>query len=247
MAGTLNGKVAIVTGASSGIGRGIAERLGREGAAVLVNYHSDEAGAQETAKAIRSAGGQADIVQGDMRHHSDTERLFQACLAGFGRPDILVNNAGIGAMQPLAETNEETFELVFGLNCRGTLFCLKQASLHLKDEGRVVNIGSSSAMYPWPGTAMYAASKAAVRSMTEVAAVELGSRRINVNMVIPGITDTPMSRKIPAAATKPVAEASPWKRLGTPEDIAAVVAFLVGPDALWVTGQAILANGGSGH
>ncbi len=245
--GILSDKVAIVTGSSSGIGRGIAERLGRDGASVLVNYHSDKAGAEETAAAIRSSGSKAEIVQGDMRHHVDTETLFAACLSAFGRPDILVNNAGIGAMQPLAETDEETFEQVFGLNCRGTLFCLKQAALHLKDEGRVVNIGSSSATYPWPNTAMYAASKAAVRSMTEVAAAELGARRINVNMVIPGITDTPMSRKIPEEARKPVAEASPWKRLGTPEDIAAVVAFLVGPDALWVTGQAILANGGSGH
>ena len=182
-----------------------------------------------------------------MRHHADTEALFAACLSAFGQPDILVNNAGIGAMQPLAKTDDETFERVFGLNCRGTLFCLKQAWLHLKDEGRIVNIASSSASYPWPNTAMYAASKAAVRSVTEVAAVELGARRINVNMVIPGITDTPMSRKIPAEATKPVADASPWKRLGTPEDIAAVVSFLVGPDSKWVTGQAILANGGSGH
>jgi 3-oxoacyl-[acyl-carrier protein] reductase len=244
---TLHGKVAIVTGASSGIGKGIAERLGREGASVMVGYRSDEAGAAETARTIRDSGSNSAIVQGDMRNYADAERLFEACLKAFGRPDILVNTAGIGAMQSLADTDEATFELVFGLNCRGTLFCLKQASIHLNDEGRVVNIGSSSATFPWPGTAMYAASKAAVRSMTEVAAVELGARRINVNMVIPGITDTPMSRKIPADATKPVAEASPWKRLGTPEDIAAVVAFLVGPDAQWVTGQAILANGGSGH
>ena len=243
----LSGKIAIITGSSSGIGRGIAERLGADGASVLVNYHSDKSGAEETAAAIRASGAKAEIVQGNMRHHSDTEALFEACFSAFGRPDILVNNAGIGAMQPLADTDEATFEQVFGLNCRGTLFCLKQAALHLADEGRVVNIGSSSASYPWPNTAMYAASKAAVRSMTEVAAAELGTRRINVNMVIPGITDTPMSRKIPAEATQPVADASPWKRLGTPEDIAAVVAFLVGPDALWVTGQAILANGGSGH
>ena len=182
-----------------------------------------------------------------MRHHEATETLFQTCLDTFGQPDILVNNAGVGALLPLAETDEDTFERVFGLNCRGTLFCLKQASLHLKDEGRIVNIGSSSATYPWPGAAMYAASKAAVLKMTEIAAVELGQRRINVNSVIPGITATPMSEALPKEATQPVIEASPWKRLGTPDDIASVVAFLVGPDALWVTGQHILANGGSGH
>ena len=245
--GTLTGKIAIVTGASSGIGRGIAERLGREGASVLVNYNSDEQGGRETADAIIASGSKAAIVQGDMRHHEATETLFQTCLDTFGQPDILVNNAGVGALLPLAETDEETFERVFGLNCRGTLFCLKQASLHLKDEGRIVNIGSSSATYPWPGAAMYAASKAAVLKMTEIAAVELGQRRINVNSVIPGITATPMSEALPKEATQPVIEASPWKRLGTPDDIASVVAFLVGPDALWVTGQHILANGGSGH
>ena len=244
---TLTGKVAIVTGASSGIGRGIAERLGREGASVLVNYGGDEKGGRETADAIIAAGSRAEIVQGDLRRHEDTERLFQACIAAFGPPDILVNNAGVGAMQSLAETDEETFERVFGLNCRGTLFCLKQAALHLRDEGRIVNIGSSTASYPWPGTAIYAASKAAVLKMTEIAAVELGQRRINVNSVIPGITDTPMSQRIPGPVKQPVIDASPWKRLGTPDDIAAVVAFLVGPDAVWVTGQHILANGGSGH
>ena len=244
---TLSGKVAIITGASSGIGRGIAERLGREGASVVVNYNSDEAGARETAEAIKASGAKAAIVQGDMRRHEHTEKLFKECLETFGRPDILVNNAGVGVLKPLAETDEESFERVFGLNCRGTLFCLKQASLHLKDEGRIVNIGSSSATYPWPGAAIYAASKAAVLKMTEIAAIELGVRRINVNSVIPGITATPMSQSLPDSATQPVINASPWKRLGTPDDIASVVAFLVSPDALWVTGQHILANGGSGH
>ena len=243
----LTGKIAIVTGASSGIGRGIAERLGRDGASVLVNYHSDEDGGRATAEAIMSSGSKAETAPGDMRNKADVERVFQACLGAFGRPDILVNNAGVGVLQPLAETDDQAFERIFGLNCRGTLFCLGQAATHLNDEGRIVNIGSSSATYPWPGAAMYASSKAAVLKMTEIAAVELAARRINVNSVIPGITDTPMSKALPAEAKQPVIEASPWKRLGTPDDIAAVVAFLVGPDALWVTGQHILANGGSGH
>ena len=243
----LEGKVAIVTGASSGIGRGIAERLGRDGAAVLVHYHGDEAGARRTADTIRAGGGHAEIARGDIGVGADVEAVFAQCLERFGRPDILVNNAGLGALQPLAEFDDATFERVFGLNCRGTLHALRQASLHLKDEGRIVNIASSSAVFPWPGTAVYAASKAAVAKMTEIAAVELGERRINVNSVIPGITETPMSAAVPQAAKQPVIDASPWKRLGTPADIAAVVAFLVGPDAAWVTGQHILANGGSGH
>ena len=244
---TLQGKIAIVTGSSSGIGQGIAQRLAQEGAAVLVNYDKDEAGAESTAESIRRMGGRAEIFKGDMRKHEDTEKLFASCEKLLGKPDILVNNAGVGALEPLAELTEETFERVYGLNCRGTLFCMKQASLHLNDGGRIVNIGSSSATYPWPGTAVYASSKAAVLKMTEVAAVELGKRKINVNAVIPGITATPMSEKLPKEATQPVSDASPYKRLGTPDDIAAVVAFLVGPDALWVTGQSILANGGSGH
>ena len=243
----LTGKVAIVTGASSGIGRGIAQRLAKDGASVLVNYMTDKDGGEATAEVIREAGGQAQAAEGDMRLPKEIEALFATCLKVFGRPDILVNNAGVGVLQPLAEMTEENYEKVFGLNCRGTLFCLKEASLHMKDGGRIVNIGSSSATYPWPGAAMYASSKAAVLKMTEIAAVELGKRQINVNAVIPGITDTPMSQALPKEATKPVADASPYKRLGTPADIANVVAFLLGPDGLWVTGQAILANGGSGH
>uniref|UniRef100_UPI0035CAE194 SDR family NAD(P)-dependent oxidoreductase n=1 Tax=uncultured Sphingomonas sp. TaxID=158754 RepID=UPI0035CAE194 len=184
---------------------------------------------------------------GDPRNGADVERMFAACVEAFGRPDILVNNAGGFAQQPLAETDDETFERVFGLNCRGTLFCLKHASLLLNDEGRIVNIGSSSATFTWPDTAMYASSKAAVLKMTEVAAVELGVRRINVNSVIPGITDTPMAKALSDEAKQPIIDATPRHRLGTPDDIAGVVAFLVGPDAVWVTGQHILANGGSGH
>jgi len=244
---TLEGKVAIVTGSSSGIGKGIAERLGRDGAAVMIHYDHDDKGARDTATVITAVGGRAAIVQGDMRRPADTDKLFQACIEAFGRPDILVNNAGVGILQPLAELDEASYDQVFGLNVKGTLFCLKQASLHLKDEGRIVNIGSSSATFPWPGTALYASSKAAVAKMTEIAAVEFAARRINVNAVIPGITATPMSASLPREATQPVIDASPWKRLGTPADIAAVVAFLVGPDGLWVTGQSILANGGSGH
>lgn len=244
---TLTGKVAIVTGASSGIGRSIAERLGRDGASVLVVYHSGRAGAQKVADTITALGAKAAIVQGDVSKGADVEGIFRTCLDTFGRPDILINNAGLGILQPLDHFDEAAFETVFGLNCRGTLFALKQAALHLNDEGRIVNIGSSSATYPWPQTAVYASSKAAVLKLTEIAAVEFGPRRINVNSVIPGITATPMSERLPKEATQPIADASPWKRLGLPEDIANVVAFLVGPDSQWVTGQHILANGGSGH
>lgn len=244
---SLHGKIAVVTGASSGIGQGIAERLGSEGASVVVHYHGSEPGARQTAERIEAVGSRAITVAADIRRPAEVEHLFDQCLTAFGRPDIVVNNAGMGVLQPLAETDEDTYDQVFGLNCKGTLFCLRQASRHLNDGGRIVNIASSSAVYPWPNAAMYASSKAAVQKLTEIAAVELGARRINVNCVIPGITQTPMSAALPAEATEPVAAASPWKRLGTPEDIAAVVAFFCGPDSVWVSGQSLLANGGSGH
>lgn len=244
---TLTNKVAIVTGSSSGIGQGIAERLGRDGAAVVVDWHGHEDGAKETARRIEAMGGRATTCRADITSASDVAGLFEHCMATFGRPDILVNNAGKGALQPLAEFDDATFDDIYGLNVRGTLHCLRQASLHLADEGRIVNICSTSATYPWPNAAVYASSKAAVEKLTEIAAAELGARRINVNAVIPGITETPMQAALPPEATQPVADASPWKRLGRPEDIAAVVAFLCGPDSHWVTGQRIVANGGSGH
>lgn len=245
--GFLDGKIAIITGASSGIGQGIAERLGSEGAAVIVNYHSDEAGAKTTLAAIEKAGGRGAIAKADVQREADVKAMFEACIATFGQPHILVNNAGRGALLPLAEFEDKVFDDVYGLNVRGTLHCLKYASLHLADEGRVVNIASTSGVYPWPGAAVYASSKAAIEKLTDIAAVELGQRRINVNTVIPGITETPMSNALPKEATDPVKAASPWKRLGMPADIAAVVAFFCGPDSQWVTGQRLIANGGSGH
>ena len=240
-------KIAIVTGASSGIGRGIAERLAQDGATVVVNYMTDDAGAEATVKTIADAGGKAIKLQADVSKLAEVRAMFESCVAKLGRPHILVNNAGKGMLKPLAELDEAMIDDIFGLNAKGPLLCLGQASVHLQDGGRVVNIASSSAVFPWPGAALYAASKGAVLTMTEVAAVELGARRINVNAVIPGITETPMTKALPAGATQPVADASPYKRLGLPSDIAAVVAFLCGPDAEWVTGQKILANGGSGH
>ena len=245
--GTLSGKVAIVTGASSGIGQGIAERLAADGAAVIVNYSAHEAGAEATLAAIQQAGGRASIFKADVREDADVDALFEHCRTEFGKPDILVNNAGKGVLQPLAEFDDATFQDVYGLNVKGTLNCLRYASLHLADEGRVVNIASTSGVYPWPNAAVYASSKAAIEKLTDIAAVELGQRRINVNTVVPGITETPMQAALPKEATDPVKDASPWKRLGKPEDIAAVVSFFCGPDSLWVTGQRIIANGGSGH
>jgi 3-oxoacyl-[acyl-carrier protein] reductase len=243
----LKGKTAIVTGASSGIGQGIAVRLAADGAKVIVNYHSGAAAAREIVAEIRRNGGEAQAVQADVSRAADVEQLWRDTTQAFGRPDIVVNNAGRGTLQPLSEVTEAVFDQIYGINVKSVLFNLKQAAQHLADGGRVVNIASSTAVYPWPGAAIYASSKAAVLKLTDIAAVELKDRGITVNAVIPGITETPMTKGLPKQATDPVAAASLGRRLGVPADIAAVVAFLVGPDAHWVTGQHILANGGSGH
>ncbi len=241
----LEGKTALITGSSQGIGRGIAERLATDGAAVVINFVGHEEAAREVAAGIQARGGQAAAIGADVSKLEDIERLFTETLARFGRLDILVNNAGIATLKSLPEITEEEFDRVFGLNAKGTLFMLKGAAQHLADGGRVVNIASSTVDYPTEGAYIYAGSKAAVKKYTQIAAQELGRRGITVNTVTPGVTETPLSSKLPASFTQPVIESSPFHRLGKPEDIAEVVAFLVSEKARWITGQDILVNGGA--
>ena len=241
----LKGKVALVTGASQGIGRGIAEHLAHEGAQVVVNYRGNAEAAEEVVASITSAGGRAHAVQADVSHIPDIETLFAEALQAFGRVDILVNNAGVATLQPLSEITEAEFDHVFGLNAKGTLFCLQGAAKHLADGGRVVNIASSTVDFPTEGAYIYAGSKAAVKKYTQIAALELGKRGITVNTVTPGVTETPLSQKLPASFTDPVIASSPFKRLGKPDDIAQVVAFLCSDGARWITGQDVLVNGGA--
>ena len=234
-----------MTGASQGIGRGIAERLAADGAQVVINYVGNTDAAQQAVAAITAEGGRATAIQADVSRTADIERLFKETLAQYGTLDILVNNAGVATLLPLPEITEAEFDRVFHLNARGTLFCLQQAAMHLADNGRIVNIASSTVDFPTEGAYIYAGSKAAVKKYTQIAAQELGKRGITVNTVTPGVTETPLSSKLPASFTQPVIESSPFKRLGKPEDIASVVAFLVGEDARWVTGQDVLVNGGA--
>ena len=241
----LTGKVALVTGASQGIGRGIAERLAQDGAKIVINYVGNSDAANEAVAGITQRSGEAVAIQADVSKIADIERLFAETLTRFGKLDILVNNAGVATLKSLPEITEEEFDRVFGLNAKGTLFCLRQAALRLADNGRVVNIASSTVNYPTEGAYIYAGSKAAVKKYTEIAAQELGKRGIIVNTVTPGVTETPMSSKLPASFTDPVIASSPFKRLGKPTDIAAVVAFLVSDAARWITGQDILVNGGA--
>ena len=242
----LMGKVAIVTGGSRGIGRGIAERLGRDGAYVVVNYSGSEQDANEVVDAICDAGGKSVSIQGDLSNVAEIQTLFAKTIDYFGKLDILVNNAGIvGSAGSIEKTTVEDYEQVFNLNVRGVLFCLQEAAKHMGNGGRIVNISSSTTLYPSARIAVYAASKAAVKLLTQVMAQEVGDRDITVNTVTPGPTVPGMFGNLPPESQQQAAASSPFNRVGTPEDIADVVAFLVSEEARWISGQEICANGGA--
>ena len=241
----LKGKVAIVTGSSRGIGRGIAERLGRDGASVVVNYSGSEQEATEVVKAIESTGGKSVAIQASLSNVEDIRRLFAETMQHFGQLNILVNNAGTGVVGAIADVTEEDYDKVFNLNVRGVLFALQEAAKHMHDGGRIVNISSTTTIYPEPGMAIYAASKAAIKLFTEVLAREVGDRKITVNTVMPGPTIPGMFGNMPPEVQQQAAASSPFNRVGTPQDIADVVAFLVSEEARWLTGQDICANGGA--
>jgi 3-oxoacyl-[acyl-carrier protein] reductase len=242
---SLQGKVAIVTGASRGIGRAIAERLAQDGASVVINYGRSADQAKELVSSIEANGGQALAVQADISQVVDIRRLFQETVNRFGQLDILVNNAGIGKAAPIAEVTEEDFDAVLAINVRGVLFAMQEAARCMSDGGRIVTVSSSTAIYPSPGSAVYAASKAAPKLFTEVLAQELGERGITVNSVVPGPTTPGIFDNMPAEVHEAAAASSPFGRIGRAEDIADVVAFLVSEEARWITGQHILANGGA--
>lgn len=242
----LMGKVAIVTGGSRGIGRGIAERLGRDGAYVVVNYSGSEQDANEVVDAISDAGGKSVSIQGDLSKVSDIQTLFSKTIDYFGKLDILVNNAGIvGATESIENITEEDYEQVFSLNVRGVLFALQEAAKYMGNGGRIVNISSSTTLYPGPGMAIYASSKAAVKLLTQVMSQEVGNRTITVNTVTPGPTVPGMFGRLPLEYQQQAAASSPFDRVGTPQDIADVVSFLVSEEARWISGQEICANGGA--
>jgi 3-oxoacyl-[acyl-carrier protein] reductase len=241
----LTGKVAIVTGASRGIGRGIAERLGRDEATVVVNYSGSQQEAEEVVKAIESTGGIAIALQANLSHVEDIRRLFQETLDRLGRLDILVNNAGTGVVATVANVTEADYDKVFNLNVRGVLFALQEASLRMNEGGRIINISSTTSIYPEAGMAVYAASKAAIKLFAQVLAKEVGDRKITVNTIMPGPTMPGMFANMPPEVQQQAAASSPFNRVGTPQDIADIVAFLASEEARWLTGQTICANGGA--
>ncbi len=240
--GTLKGKVAIVTGASRGIGRAIAERLARDGASVVVNYAVKAEAAKKVVAGIEAKGGRAVAVQADISKVADVRRLFKETRKLFKRLDILVNNAGIFIYKSLAETTEEDFDRLFAINTKGAFFAMQEAAKCMADGGRIVNISTGGTRLAFPGVAAYGGTKGALEVFTKVVAKELGPRKITVNTVSPGYTETDM---LSDPSFKTLGEqASPLKRIGTPRDIAAVVAFLVSSEGGWVTGDTIQAGGG---
>jgi 3-oxoacyl-[acyl-carrier protein] reductase len=244
----LSGKVAVVTGASKGIGAAIAKQLAADGAAVVVNYASSRGGADEVVAAITAAGGKAVAVQADLSKRSDVERLFQESDRAFGRLDILVNNAGIYEFMPLEGITEEHFHRQFNLNVLGLILATQQAAARFGPEGgSVVNIGSVASTSAQPTASVYSGTKAAVNAVTLSLARELGPRKIRVNAVNPGmvLTEGVQSAGIDQSDFRTSIEAqTPLGRIGQPDDIASLVAFLASDDASWITGEFYAVAGG---
>ncbi|MGS1005871.1 SDR family oxidoreductase [Achromobacter anxifer] len=238
-------RIALVTGGSRGIGGAIVRRLARDGHAVAINYASSAAQAEALADDIRAAGGRALAVRADVSRADEVRAMFDQVEAGLGRIDVLVNSAGILKMVPLAETSDELYEQTFGINTRGTFNTLREAATRLADGGSIVNVSSTTIALNLPNYSVYIASKAAVESLTQVFAKELRGRRITVNAVAPGpvATELFLNGKSPELIEH-YAKMPPLERLGQPEDIANVVSFLAGPEAGWVNGQILRANGG---
>jgi 3-oxoacyl-[acyl-carrier protein] reductase len=238
-------RVALVTGASRGIGAAIARRLTRDGCAVAINYARGADEAEALAAELRQAGGQAVAVRADVASAADVRRLFATVEQALGRVDVLVNNAGILRTAPLAQFTDEQFEQSFAINTRGVFNTLREAATRLNDGGRIINLSSTTLALHLPGYAVYNGTKAAVEAFTHVFARELRGRGITVNAVAPGPVATDLfldgksEEQILAYARMP-----PLERLGETADIAGVVAFLAGPDGGWVNGQSLRANGG---
>ncbi len=238
-------KIALVTGASRGIGAQIAERLAADGFAVAINYASSAAHADALVAKLAAAGHRAVALQADVAIASDVRRLFDETESQLGKIDVLVNNAGILQATPLAQTSDELFDRTFAINTRGTFNTLREAASRLNNGGRIVNFSSTSVALNLPGYAIYNGTKAAVEAFTRVFAKELRGRNITVNAVAPGpvATELFLHGKSPEQIQQ-FANMPPLERLGQTQDIASVVAFLTGPDAGWINGQILRANGG---
>ena len=243
----LTDKVALVTGASRGIGAAIAARLAADGAKTIVNYSRSEHAASEVVESIKKSGGDAIAIQADVSDLEQIPGLFAQTLKNFGHLDILINNAACSERRTLEQVDLDHFARHFKLNVRGLLFTTQEAAKHLKQGGRIINITSGIVRARVAGSAVYAGSKAAVEAFTRCLAAELGPRGITINSLAPGVTDTDMlQQSVPEAVQTALISQTPLGRLGTPSDIAEAVAFLASDESRWITGEVIGANGGLG-
>ena len=243
----LTGKVALVTGASRGIGAAIARRLAADGAKVAVNYSRSREAADQVVRDIREAGGEAIWVHADLSDPLQIPPLIEKTIKTFARLDILINNAAVSQRRMLDESDVEHYAKHFDLNVRGVLLASKEAAKHMTAGGRIINITSGIVRARVAGSAVYAASKAAVEALTRCHSAELGKRGITVNSLAPGVTDTDMLQSaMPEPMRQALVAQTALGRLGTPADIADVAAFLASDDSRWITGEVIAANGGLG-
>ncbi|MGJ5672530.1 MAG: SDR family oxidoreductase [Nostochopsis sp.] len=242
---SLAGKIAIVTGASRGIGSAIALKLAEQGALITVNYAGNAEKAQEVVAEIEKLGSKAIAVQADISKVAEIQKLFKLTILDFGKVDILVNNAGAILYKPITEVTEADFDKIFAVNVKGTYFACQQAAHHMQDGGRIINFSSTTTAMMLPTYSAYVGTKGAVEQITRIVAKELGSRGITVNAISPGPTDTELFRQGKTEEQiNRLAQASALGGLGEVQDIADVVAFLASEEARWITGQNIRVNGG---
>jgi 3-oxoacyl-[acyl-carrier protein] reductase len=245
MSQTLQGKVAIVTGSSRGIGRRVAEKLAEEGASVVVNYASSPQQAEEAVAGIHSRGGTAAAIQADISKPDQIEQLYQEAQALYGKIDIVVNNAGIMINSIIGEATEEQFDKQFAINVKGTYFSCRQAFLHMEKGGRIINFSTSVNGQMFPAYSIYAGTKGAVEQFTRQLAKEFGGKGITINAVAPGPVATELFLEGKSEAQLDgLRKANAFGRLGQPEDIAGVVRFLASAESGWISGQTIRVNGG---
>jgi 3-oxoacyl-[acyl-carrier protein] reductase len=243
----LTGKVAVVTGASKGIGAAIAKSLAAAGASVVVNYASSKAGADKVVAEIKEAGGKAVAVQGDVSKKAEAQALIAAAISSYGHLDIVVNNSGVYEFAPLEQITEESFHRHFNINVLGPLLVSQAASKHLREGGSIINIGSGVTRITPPNSAVYTGTKGALDAITGVLSRELGPRKIRVNSINPGMVETEGSVSagfIGSDFEKQMQTQVPLGRTGRPNDIATIATFLASDDSAWLTGELLIASGG---